>query len=424
MGSSIHGRTKKFDEEDNIWLKNTIDEIEKGNIEKNDLFPFKFPSGSNTLFARHKPLKTYLTALLPLYDTIFYELPHGKGTENEIGLSKLQLIELSEKKRAIPIIFPQIEKYDNDIKEFILEHDAPYLTYNNMMALRHHFCIENNLLNEKEYFNNLKLLPELSNKEWVVISKKEWAIVDGKDIQNGGKFKFLQDKEKWTRFNAKEIELLSKVAIASSRNVFIESMVLNSTLQQPEFFLNLSNKFFDFVNTDDFNLSDVWEDYDDFGLDEYGLEYIVKNLKIAYTPDMNIKDYLEIFDNNTTRKIRNIMKDIGSIRANSKDFHKLKILIDDYNSQVVEFSNEGRAKLLMHTTQVMKYNYDAMKMLFIGPLKKFLGVDLSKFGLPEDEKKMFSGWVGEKTEGAYAKLLGKSVPVLQLWKIRRELEKN
>ncbi|MEE8403317.1 MAG: hypothetical protein V3R93_06155, partial [Candidatus Hydrothermarchaeaceae archaeon] len=76
-----------------------------------------------------------------------------------------------------------------------------------------------------------------------------------------------------------------------------------------------------------------------------------------------------------------------------------------------------------HTSQILKYNANATKMLLTEPLKKWVGVDLNKFGLPGQEKKRISEWVDEKTEGMHAKLLGKPTPILQLWKIRKKVEK-
>lgn len=160
------------------------------------------------------------------------------------------------------------------------------------------------------------------------------------------------------------------------------------------------------------------------------LEFIEKKLHIAYSEDIPLIEYAGIFDSSTTNAIRKIVKTIMSETASKKtSFITLQNSVNDYNEEVSEMLSRRtkRAKIVYATSDILKSNADAIKMLLGGVAEKYLNAPQKAWDcavLPTRYRRDISSWLKQKTTWIESKLMGVSPDIIHLYRVRTCLEKS
>ena len=158
------------------------------------------------------------------------------------------------------------------------------------------------------------------------------------------------------------------------------------------------------------------------------LEFIEKKLHIAYCEDIPLVEYAEIFDSKTTKALRKIINKIISEASQRKmSFFALQNSIDDYNQEVNELISRKtkRAKIVYATSDILRSNVEAIKLLIGGIAEKYLNAPQKAWdciGLPRRYRRSVSEWLRQKRVWVESKLVGVSPEIIHLYHTRTCLE--
>jgi hypothetical protein len=164
-------------------------------------------------------------------------------------------------------------------------------------------------------------------------------------------------------------------------------------------------------------------------VDPLKLEFIEKKLRVAYSDDISLKDYAQVFDSNATAAMRNIVQKI--ISGESKwdtPFTRLHELVGEYNESVDrlaarKMSRGGR--ILYVTSDILKSNAEAVKIAIAGVAEKYLGVPDKAWecvGLPAQYRQDVLNWLRDRTVTLESRLAGVSSDVVHLYRARTCLD--
>lgn len=163
-------------------------------------------------------------------------------------------------------------------------------------------------------------------------------------------------------------------------------------------------------------------------VDPYMLEFIERKLHIAYSEGLSLAEYSDIFDSKTTNSMRRIFGQIIS-EASSKgrSLISLQNSIEEYNQQVEELiaRSTKRAKIVYATSDILRANAGAIKMLMEGVAEKYINAPQKAwdcFIVPERYRNRMSEWLSEKAVKLESKLAGVSPDVIHLYNTRTCVE--
>lgn len=159
------------------------------------------------------------------------------------------------------------------------------------------------------------------------------------------------------------------------------------------------------------------------------LEFIERKLRIAYSDDISLKDYAQAFDSKTTGVMRGILHKMISHEGNWEiPFTKLQELVGEYNESVGQLATRRtkKAKVLYATSDILRSNAEAIKILVAGVAEKYLGVPDKAWdcvGLPIQYRRSALNWLRDRTTGLESKLAGVSPDMIHLYHTRTCLDR-
>lgn len=159
------------------------------------------------------------------------------------------------------------------------------------------------------------------------------------------------------------------------------------------------------------------------------LKFIEKKLHIAYSEDIPLAEYSEIFDSKITKVMRKSVKKIMSdVSSKGESYITLQNSLDEYNQEVSALLSRRtkRIKVVYATSDVLRSNAEAIKMLIAGVAEKYLNVSQKAwdcFVIPKHYRHSISKWLREKAVKLESRLVGVSPDVIHLYHTRTCLEK-
>jgi hypothetical protein len=164
-------------------------------------------------------------------------------------------------------------------------------------------------------------------------------------------------------------------------------------------------------------------------VDPYNLEFIERRLHIAYSEHIPFAEYSELFDSETTESMRKIIRGIIA-HDHSKGRFDVTLLnsLEEYNKQVEELISRAttRTKLVYATSDILKSNAGAIKLLMEGIAEKYLNAPQRAwdcFVVPKRYRSGISKWLSEKVVDLESKLAGVSPDIIHLYRVRTCVEK-
>jgi hypothetical protein len=158
--------------------------------------------------------------------------------------------------------------------------------------------------------------------------------------------------------------------------------------------------------------------------DPYVLEFIERKLRIAYSENLPISEYIDIFDSRTTEAMRTIFgRIVTSASSKGGSLINLQNSIEEYNRQVEELiaRSTKRTKMVYATSDVLRANAGAIKMLLEGAAEKYINAPEKAwdcFIVPKRYRNAVSKWLGEKAVGLEAALAGVTPEAVHLYHTR------
>jgi hypothetical protein len=154
------------------------------------------------------------------------------------------------------------------------------------------------------------------------------------------------------------------------------------------------------------------------------LEFVERRLSIAYSDDVSVAEYASLFDSNTANALRTIVKRTASERIG---FIPLQNALGEYNEAVKELVSRGsrRAKLVYATSDILRANAEAIKMLIEGAAEKYLNAPRKAWdciALPGRYRRGVVNWLRQRTIGIESRLVGVSPELIHLYRVRTCLE--
>jgi hypothetical protein len=149
----------------------------------------------------------------------------------------------------------------------------------------------------------------------------------------------------------------------------------------------------------------------------------------AYSEHIPFAEYSELFDSETTESMRKIIRGIIA-HDHSKGRFDVTLLnsLEEYNKQVEELISRAttRTKLVYATSDILKSNAGAIKLLMEGIAEKYLNAPQRAwdcFVVPKRYRSGISKWLSEKVVDLESKLAGVSPDIIHLYRVRTCVEK-
>ena len=143
------------------------------------------------------------------------------------------------------------------------------------------------------------------------------------------------------------------------------------------------------------------------------IEYILKGLKVNYSPDIPLEDYVDIFDGKTSKALRKILMDLLSDPLSRKYNERLNARIYDLNRQVEELAEGKTAKI-----------FEAISDMALYGGKKFVESQTQRYiKVPKKGFIRLGEWLASKGVDLAAKTQRRDWSIAQLYKARCKLER-
>lgn len=143
------------------------------------------------------------------------------------------------------------------------------------------------------------------------------------------------------------------------------------------------------------------------------MEYILEGLKVKYSPDIPLGQYVNIFDSKTSKALRRVVEKLLSDPLSKRFSHRLSARIYDLNQQVEELA-EGKAVKIFETISDMA--------VYGG--EKFIESQSQRFiKVPKKGLIKLAEWLASRGVDLQAKLYRKDWALAQLCKARCKLER-
>lgn len=377
--------------------------------------------------------KTYLGtcsqdvfSVIPLYDTVIVNNSHLRKLYRELKTD--ELASLIEKKQIIPAFdFLNYKKSKdvyhmhmlppNEIGEMILENSLDFLTAKMIDFYTLEYFKEKDLVNEKEIYKISKLLG-VCPFQWEEILKLKPFI------------RFIYCSETVISENKE----LMKCLFCNIRE-FVRNSALESTQIAQNICPNIEHFKIQMIEKQSLETSSF------FSIDEiYDLDLILKNLNVAYSPNIPIMDYLEIVNKT---KLRNIVQNM--VLGENTNSIEIQRRLNQFNNEINDISRSYRTKLLFGTSSFLKKNKESIgSLLMFSALSSIMGMtaaipivgglvglsvkkklDIEILEIPEEWKQLTKevhSWLDDKTEGLQSLLVGTGTDALHIYKTQKKLK--
>jgi hypothetical protein len=339
-----------------------------------------------------------LMSLVPVYQTVFLPIsssywPHKGQSMLKIkddptfklmhDLTPGELAILAEKGRVIPYFADDFKYYDERTIRPLLQPGLPRISRGTMMAVR-----------------NVAIVNVAGKTaDWEVMQKSA-----AEDIQNLG---FPQGKS----FREMCTICLSVCYSLGMREAF----------KQPEFGFEeacltiqaVSVELFDAVLKAECPIAE--DVLTKVGMLPEGidLEYVLKGLKIDYSPKVPLEDYADVFDGKTSKAIREILANLLKDPMSRKYRERMSAKIFDLNQQVDEIAKSRTAKVFETISDMTLYGGS-----------KFIESQTDKLvRIPKKGLVRLGEWLASKGVDLTAKTQRKDWSIAQLYKAQCQLKK-
>ena len=412
-----------------------------------DILGFEPPKGANVFLPHVKCVP--ITALLPLYDTLTVGIPKIEKVSHindETGLTFNDIVTLAHKNKLI--LYINVDCVDclrgmSDVIQQFVDNDVPMFFGGNqstLLSLKVAEPLGIDFNRGIELARDFSLLVEGErDKE---IRKKLYALAK-QEHKTPGKLPYEI---------IRGTPSLVTCAIIDPTAEYVKQVVeIGKQGKTPEYLMALAHRLYmiprfllakAFNSTLSTNITcrhlygiekDLQEslpnsespDY----LDPYELEFIEKKLKIAYSENTPLAEYIEIFDSKTTNVIRQIIRRVMlNASSKGKSLVALQNSLNDYNREVNEIVSRRtkRAKIVYATSDILRSNAGALKMLIEGIGEKYLNAPQKAWDcvvIPKRHRHGISKWLSEKAVKLESKLAGVSPDIIHLYHTRTCVEK-
>lgn len=422
------------------YSQELLESGEYENLNLKDILGFSPPRGVTVFLPNIKcvPTKT----LLPLYDTLVVGIPSIKNinkTKEKTGLTFDEIITLSQKGKLILYINADCPLCLTDMSYFIeklVDNNVDFFFSVLQSAL---LCLKAASPIGTDVNAGIRMLADMpESDEERKLAQNYRKIIKGLGIPTSepgadwiyphllinAMIKPTAEYLKYLWEHEKEIPPTLNT-ILSNRIMLTPGLLLAKALSS-NFSTNIACRFLSDVED---KTAIATNDNEIAQLDNYALDFIEKKLKIAYSDKMSLSEYSDLFDSNTTKAIRQLVKKVAlDSSSQPKSLIGLQKSINDYNRQVEELAARStkRAKIVYATSDILRSNGEAIKLLMQGASKKFLNVPDKAWDcavVPAKYRSDVSNWLKEKALNIEAKLAGVSPEVLQLYRTRTCMDK-
>ncbi len=399
------------------------------NLRVKDIIGFEPPKGTSVFLPDVQCVPT--TSLLPLYDTLVVGLPKIEKVDrfrDETGLTFEEVVALAQKGRLVPFIdvdcFGCLKQMSEVIQELVDNNVNLLLAgaQSDLLALKTAESVGVDYKSGTDLVKKLSLATE--NEE----EKKEREEMEKINVP-------VYRYASYTRLcasirpTAEFVGQLVKLANEGSPREYI-NILANRLAMIPRFLLakafnstfstNIGCRYIGEIE----NLEAPLRTESLKTFDPYVLEFIERKLRIAYSENLPISEYSDIFDSRTTNAMRSIFGQIVS-EASSKggSLISLQNSIEEYNRQVEKLiaRSTRRTKLVYATSDVLRTNAGAIKMLLEGAAEKYINAPQKAwdcFIVPKHYRNSVSKWLREEAVGWEVALAGVTPNIVHLYKTR------
>lgn len=382
---------RKLDEEDEKLVDELFADKELMTLEK--LLGFQLPKAR--CFVPPVPCGNTMApimSLVPMYETVFLPVySHYWRDENEYKISKdsvfkrqhsltpSELTILAEKGCVIPYFESSYVSYDEKIIKPLLQPGVPKISPAQMAQIR------------GAPINWLK-----EDKKWS--SKRRLA---SHDI---GKFKFPKGRKCATCLSACYMIGLRKYFYGPKYKGWRAACFVSYAL---------STGIFEAVlQTECAIAKDILSSIGHLP-EEVSLEYILKGLKVNYSRNIPLEEYVDIFDGKTSKALRRIVANLLNDPLSRKYTQRLSARIYELNQQVEELAEGRTAKV-----------FEAISDMALYGGKKFIESKSQQYiKIPKKGFIKLAEWLASKGVDLQAKRERKDWSIAQLYKTRCKLER-
>lgn len=399
------------------------------NLRIKDIVGFEPPRGTSVFLPYVRCVPT--TSLLPLYDTLVVGLPKIEKVDrfrDETGLTFDEVVVLAQKGRLVPFIdvdcFGCLLEMSEVVQQLVDNNVNLILggSQSNLLALKTAESVGVDYDSGTELVKKLSLATENEEEK----KQREEALKSNVEVYRYGGHTLLCASIKPT---AEFVEQLIKLANDGSPREYVDTLTGRLSMI-PRFLLakafnstfstNVGCRYIGEVENLEAPLRT--ESLETF--DPYVLEFIERKLRIAYSENLPVSEYIDIFDSRTTNAMRSIFGQIVS-EASSKggSLISLQNSIEQYNQQVEELiaRSTKRTKIVYGTSDVLRANAGAIKMLLEGAAEKYINAPQKAwdcFVVPKHYRDAVSKWLSEKAVGLEAALAGVTPDIIHLYNTR------
>lgn len=339
-------------------------------------------------------LPSRITTLIPLYETVimpihpiaqlhkkFEKVADSSTFKTVHGLTPTELATLAEEGRVLPYFCQEYTSYDERTIKPLLQSGLPRVSPRTMLLIRSaawHLIAEGK---DSEHFEQL-------------------ATEDIKSFAQGSASKLepkcatclalcymlgIREQHREKLFEKNQACLVSYAASANYLDAVLQA---NCT----------------FAKEVMGNMGDLPE-----GID---IDYFLKGLRLAYSPDLSLEEYVEVFDSKTSKALRRILTNLLSDPLSSKYNERLSAKIYDLNRQVREIADSKIAKV-----------YETVSDMALYGGKKFIESQSQKYvRVPKRGFIRMSDWLASKGIDLTAKVKRKDWSIAQLYRAQCKLK--
>lgn len=420
-----------------------------------DVLGFEPPSGSSVFLPYIKcvPIRT----LLPLYDTITVGIPKIEKTnrfKDNTGLTFDEILALAHGKRLI--LFIDVDCFDcmramSNVILQLIDNDVPLFfagPQETLLALKGAETAGIDVQQGKKIdleYSKLIESPETKEmrKQALALIKQlpPHAELPARALENLRELSTMRDTtypvsicsmiEPTAEYLREVVNIgregdppdYLRVLVERLHMIpsFLISRVLRSTLST-----NTSCRYLSTTARPTEKLLPMPESSEYFDLTK--LEFIEKRLHIAYCEDIPMVEYAEIFDSKKTEAMRRILHTIMSKKKPGEiSLIDLQNSVNEYNQEVNNLMSRKtkRTKIMYATSDILRSNAEAIKLLMAGITEKFLNAPQKAWDcivLPKRYRRDISDWLKQKTVWIESKLSGVSPEIIHLYHTRTCLE--
>jgi len=338
-----------------------------------------------------------IMSLVPLYQTVFTPIqakcqtdpgePMLKIKDDSTfklahGLTPEELVTLSEKGRVVPFFPAEYKSYDEKTIRPLLQPGIPRVSFGTMMVIR------------SISFSN-------------IAKTSEWQSACKSAVEDIGHLRFYKEDESYENCKI----CLSVCYALGMKKSFEKSnfgrdeacmvmQALDSDLLDavPQFKCPIAKKALAGIG----KLPE--------GID---IEYVLKGLKINYSPKIPLEEYADVFDGKTSKAIRQILASLLKDPMSSKYTERLSAKIFDLNRQVDEIAESKTAEVFETISDIALYGGS-----------KFVESQTNRLvRVPKKGLVRLGEWLASKGVDLTAKTQRKEWAVAQLYKAQCQLKK-